>query len=160
MLLGVMAPQDRFGGTVSARLTTPENPLRAVTVIVEVADVPAITAAGELAAIVKSVKTNVALAEWDNPPLVPVTVTVYVATIVELQESVALAVGGTVTLLGVMDPQERFAGTVSVKETVPEKLPDAATVIVEVAKVPTFTAAGEVAVIVKSLAKLKVALVE
>ncbi len=39
------------------------NPLRAVTVIVEVADVLITTAAGEVAAIVKSTTVNVAVAE-------------------------------------------------------------------------------------------------
>lgn len=58
---------------VSVSDTTPENPLRAVTVIVEVADCPASTATGELALIVKSTKLNVAVAELDNVVLVPVT---------------------------------------------------------------------------------------
>ena len=75
MLLGVIAPQVRFAGTVSVRLTVPVNPLSAVTVIVEVADVPVVTATGEVAATVKSVTLNVAVAEWDRVPLVPVTVT-------------------------------------------------------------------------------------
>jgi hypothetical protein len=80
---------------------------------------------------------------------------------VELQETVAVPVGGTVTLLGVIAPQVRPAGTVSVRLTVPLKTPTAVTVIVEVADVPTVTAAGEVAVIVKSLLlTVKVAVVE
>ena len=74
MLLGVIAPQVRFAGTVSVRLTVPVKPFTAVIVIVEVADTPALTAAGEVAAIVKSVTVNVAVAEWDNVPLVPVIV--------------------------------------------------------------------------------------
>ena len=37
-LVGVIAPQVRPVAGVSVRLTTPANPLRAVTVIVEVAD--------------------------------------------------------------------------------------------------------------------------
>ena len=41
----------------------PVNPLRAVTVIVEVADWPALTAAGEDAVMVKSLKLKVAVAE-------------------------------------------------------------------------------------------------
>jgi len=70
-------------------------------------------------------------------------------------------VGGTVRLLGVIAPQVRFAGTVSVRLTVPLKTPTAVTVIVEVADVPTVTAAGEVADIVKSLLlTVKVAVVE
>jgi len=64
-LLGEMAPQVRFAGTVSVRLTVPVNPLTADTVIVEVAEVPAWTAEGEVADIVKSVTVNVAVVECD-----------------------------------------------------------------------------------------------
>ena len=79
----------------------------------------------------------------------------------ELHATVAVPVGGTVRLLGVIAPQVRFAGTVSVRLTVPLKTPTAVTVIVEVADVPTVTAAGEVADIVKSLLlTVKVAVVE
>jgi hypothetical protein len=60
-LVGVIAPQVRLAGTVSVRLTVPVKPLTAVTVIVEVADTPAFTAAGEVALTVKSVTVNVAV---------------------------------------------------------------------------------------------------
>jgi len=63
MLFGLMAPQVRFAGTVSVRVTVPVKPLIAVTVIVEVADVPTVTAAGDVAAIEKSVTVNVAVVE-------------------------------------------------------------------------------------------------
>ena len=62
-LAGVIAPQVRLAGTVSVRLTVPVNPLSAATVIVEVADVPTVTAAGEVAEMVKSVTVKVAVAE-------------------------------------------------------------------------------------------------
>lgn len=62
-LVGVIAPQVRLVGTVSVRLTVPVNPFTAVTVIVEVAEVPTVTAAGEVAAIVKSVTVKVAVVE-------------------------------------------------------------------------------------------------
>jgi hypothetical protein len=71
-----MAPQVRLAGTVSVRLTVPVNPLIAVTVIVEVADVPTVTAAGEVAATEKSVTMNVAVVECERVPLVPVIVRV------------------------------------------------------------------------------------
>jgi hypothetical protein len=61
MELGVIAPQVKLAGTVSVRLTVPLNPLMAVTVIVEVADVPALNAAGDVAAIEKSVTVKVAV---------------------------------------------------------------------------------------------------
>jgi hypothetical protein len=94
-------------------------------------------------------------------PLVPVIVRVYVDAIVELHETVAVPVGGTVILLGVIAPQVKLAGTVSVRLTVPLKTPTAVTVMVELAEVPTVTAAGEVADIVKSLLlTVKVAVAE
>ncbi len=63
-------------------------------------------------------------------------------------------------LAGEIEPQVSPAGAVSVSETVPEKAPTAATVIVEVAEVLTVTAAGEVAAIVKSLVKLNETVIE
>jgi len=58
-----MAPHVRLAGTVSVRETVPVNPLIAETVIVEVADVPAWTAAGEVAATEKSVTVKTAVVE-------------------------------------------------------------------------------------------------
>ena len=79
----------------------------------------------------------------------------------ELQLRVAVAVGGTVTLDGVMAPHVKPAGTVSVRLTVPLKAPTAVTVMVDDADVPTATEAGEVAAIVKSeIWKTNVAVVE
>jgi hypothetical protein len=60
---GVIAPQVRLAGTVSVSETVPVNPFTAVTVIVEVADTPAFTAAGDVADTVKSVTTKFAVAE-------------------------------------------------------------------------------------------------
>lgn len=62
-LVGVTAPQVKLAGTVSVRLTIPVNPLTAVMVIVEVAEVPTVTAAGDVAAIVKSLTVKVAVVE-------------------------------------------------------------------------------------------------
>ena len=59
---GVIAPQVRPAGTVSVRVTTPAKPFTAVIVIVEVAEEPAGTGAGDVAAMVKSTKLNVAVA--------------------------------------------------------------------------------------------------
>ncbi len=75
-LVGEIAPQVKLAGTVSVRLTTPVKPFNAVTVIVDVADTPAFTAAGDEAAIEKSRTVKVAVAEWDSVPLVPVMVSV------------------------------------------------------------------------------------
>lgn len=62
-LVGEMAPHVRPEGTVSVRETVPVKPFTAVMVIVDVADTPALTAAGEVAATVKSVTVKVAVAE-------------------------------------------------------------------------------------------------
>jgi hypothetical protein len=64
---------------------------------------------------------------------------------VELHATVA--VPEPVTLLGVMGPQVRPVGTLSVSDTVPVKPFGPVTVIVEVADWPTSTAAGELAAI-------------
>ncbi len=86
------------------------------------------------------------------------TVTVKVPAVVELHDSVAVAGdGGRVTLAGLMAVQVRPVGRgVSERLTVPAKPFTAVTVIVETAEEPAFTAAGEVAVIVKST-KVKLA---
>jgi hypothetical protein len=60
-LPGVMAPQVRFAGTVSVRVTVPVNPLTAATVMVDVRLVPVVPD-GDVAAIVKLVTVNVAVA--------------------------------------------------------------------------------------------------
>ncbi len=75
-LVGLIAPQERLAGTVSVRLTVPVNPFTADIVIVDVADVPTVTAAGEVAEMVKSLTVKVAVVEWLRLPLVPVTVRV------------------------------------------------------------------------------------
>ena len=76
MFSGVIAPQVRLAGTVSVKVTVPVKPLTADTVIVDVAGTPTVTAAGEVAAIVKSVTVKVAVVEWLRVPLVPVIVRV------------------------------------------------------------------------------------
>ena len=60
---GVIAPHVSPAGTVSVSETTPAKPFIAVTVIVEVAEEPAGTDAGDVAAIVKSRKVKVAVVE-------------------------------------------------------------------------------------------------
>jgi len=66
-----------IGDMVAVRLTTPLNPWRAVTVIVEVTAAPAlpVTEVGATA-IVKSWTVKVTDAECERLPLVPVPVTV------------------------------------------------------------------------------------
>jgi hypothetical protein len=68
---------------------------------------------------------------------------------VELHETVA--VPEFVTLAGLMAPQVRLVGTVSVSPIVPVNPLIPATVTVEVAEVPTMTAAGDAAATEKSV---------
>ena len=89
------------------------------------------TAAGELAAIVKSRKLNVAVAVWTSDPLVPVTVRLNVPAVVELHDTVA--VPEPVTVPGVIAPQVSPAGTVSVSVTTPANPLTAVIVIVDTA---------------------------
>ena len=73
---GVSAPHVKPAGTVSVSVTTPAKPLTQETVIVEVALTPVLTAAGEVAVIVKSVTVKRTVVEWVKLPLLPVTITV------------------------------------------------------------------------------------
>ena len=79
------------------------------------------------------------------------------AATVALQDTVA--VPDPAMLVGVIAPQVSPDGIVSVRVTMPAKPFSAAIVIVELGDCPTFTGAGEEAVIVK-LTKLNVALAE
>jgi hypothetical protein len=85
-----------------------------------------------------------------------VIVTLYVAKVFELHERVA--VPELVTLPGVIAPQVRPTGTVSVSVTVPVNPFTAVMVIVDVSEDPTVPVA-EVAVMVKSVT-MKVTVVE
>ena len=73
---GVIVPQARPDGTVSVRVTTLANPLTALSVIVEVADRPALTGEGDVADMMKFWNRNVAVAVWTRELLVPVIVRV------------------------------------------------------------------------------------
>ncbi len=86
-------------------------------------------------------------------------VTVNVPPVAALHDSVAVAgEGGRVTLAGLIAVHVKPAGRgVSNRDTVPAKPFTEVTVIVEVAEVPAFTVAGEVAAMVKSAPKMNVA---
>lgn len=114
----------------------------------EVAGLLATTALGEVAVMVKSVTLTLALAEWERVPLAPVMLKVYVPSIVELHATVA--VPEPVMLAGVILPQLRPDGTVSVRLTVPVNPFRALIVIVVVADAPIVTGVEEVAEIKKS----------
>jgi len=60
---GVIIPHVRPTGTLSERDTFPANPLSPVTVIIDVADLPASIATGELPVMVKSVAVNAVVVE-------------------------------------------------------------------------------------------------
>jgi len=71
-----MLPHVRPEGAVSVRLTIPPNRFTPVTVIVEVAELPALAGLGELAVIVKFRNWKREVAVWTSDPLVPVSVIV------------------------------------------------------------------------------------
>jgi hypothetical protein len=130
----------------TVRATVPVKPLTAVTVMVEVPVAPANTWAGVApAAIVKSTTTNViAAVVCDRVPSVPVTVTVYVAAVPDVQ--LRLEVCGdvpNVTLVGV-SVHVRPAGVEAetVRATVPVRPLSAVTVMVEVPEPPASIWAG------------------
>ena len=76
ILLGVMLPHVRPEGTVSVRLTTPAKWLMELIVMVDVTEDPALTGAGDDAAIPKSWTWKIGVAAWTSEPLVPVIVSV------------------------------------------------------------------------------------
>jgi len=130
-LVGEIAPHVKPAAGESVRDTTPAKPFRAETVIVEVAEVPTVTAEGEDAAIVKSLKAKLTLVEFVTDPLVAVTVAVSVWAVAEVQVKVEVWLVPRTTLVG-LRLHEAAPVEVTVRATVPVKLPRAATVIVEV----------------------------
>ena len=116
------------------RLTTPEKPWRPVTVIVDVPALPAftVTLVG-LALIVKSWTVNVTVAEWDNDPLVPVTVTWTSCAALNVHDNVALP--EPATLVGATEHEVLLVARL----TTPANPCRPVTVIVEVPAEPAFT---------------------
>ena len=76
MLVGLNEPQIRPGGVVTLNVTVPANPLTATTVTVDVGDWPALTAAGDVAVMVKSWNRKTIVVECSRDPLEPVIVSV------------------------------------------------------------------------------------
>jgi len=71
-----MLPHVRPDGTVSVRMTIPAKWFAPVTVIVAMAELPALAGLGELAVIVKLRNWKREVAVWTSDPLVPVNVSV------------------------------------------------------------------------------------
>ncbi len=83
-LVGFRVAAQPVGGPVAVSETMPVNPLTGATVMVDVAEEPATKVSDVgLAVTVKSVTVKATVAEWDNAPLVPVTVTVKLGTTLE-----------------------------------------------------------------------------
>ncbi len=70
---GVIEPQTRPVGILSAKVTTPANLLTAAMLRIDVPELLTFTVT-MLAAMVKSRNLKRAMAEWTRIPLVPVTV--------------------------------------------------------------------------------------
>jgi hypothetical protein len=114
-----------LGEIEGVRLTVPVKPLCALTVIVDVPDVPArtVTALGFAVTVYAVPELTVTVAAVVNPPPVPVTVTVKVPGVDEVQDRVeapVVVVLLSVTLVG-ETVQDRPAGgeLVAVRLTVP-----------------------------------------
>jgi len=76
MLVGLNEPQVRPREGVTLNVTVPVNPFTAATVTVEVDVWPALTAAGDVAVIVKSWNRRTTAEECSRDPLEPVIVSV------------------------------------------------------------------------------------
>jgi hypothetical protein len=137
-LAGVIAPQVKPVGTASARETTPVNPFTAVMVIVEVAETPTVTAAGEEAEIVKSTNWKLTDVELLAPVAVAVTEAEVVWAVASVQVSVDVPPAGIAIVVGLRE-HDAARVEVTARVTVFEKPPRDATVIVEVPPgAPTF----------------------
>jgi len=98
--------------------------------------------------IVKPVRLSESMTWWDNKPMKPVTVTLYlpgkVAVVDEIVNiEVAVVPGARVTLDGAKDSERPAADGEADKLTVPEKSPWLARVIVEVADEPAGKDGGD-----------------
>ncbi len=137
-LVGLSVAVQPAGAPVAVKETTPVKPFIAVTVMVEVAEEPAtkLSVVG-LAVTVKSVTVTATVAEWDNAPLVPVTVTVKLGTTLEqLTVNVEVPEAPSVILVWLNVAAQPEGAPVAVSDTVPVKPAMEVTVIVEVADDP------------------------
>ncbi len=132
--------------------TVPVKPFLNVTIIVEL---PVVLTATDrlvgLAVILKSCMVTVTVAEWDRPPPVPVTVTVYTPPL-PVQERVEVLEAPKTRLVGVKVQLKPVGETIEDNVIVPPKLFSGAMVIVELAAAlaNTVTLAG-LGVTVKSV---------
>lgn len=123
-LLGLGVVESPDGEGEANRMIVLEKPLMLPNVTVAVPEVPAaIVIELGLVLILKSTTSIVIVTEWDRDPLVPVTVTVYVCTEVELTVRVDLpdepAVTTTVPGLGAATSPVGDAD--DIRRMVPEK---------------------------------------
>jgi hypothetical protein len=131
----------------AARLTVPVRPLTAVTVMVDVPELPASIWVGDTgpAAMVKSTTwKRIVAVVCDRVPLVPVTVTVYCPAVAALHDSVAVCgLVPNVTLAGNVQVRPAGVDTDTARLTVPVNPFTAVTVTVEVPDAPAKIWAGD-----------------
>lgn len=125
------------GDGAEVKTTVPVNPFTGATVIVDVAEDPALAfAVVGLAVTLKSWTVTVTVAVWTSTPLVPVTVTVYIPALPE-QDRVEVCEAPRMMLVGFREQEAPLLGvTVDVRETVPANPLSGATVIVDVTLAP------------------------
>ncbi len=125
-------------GTLFESRTVPVKPFRLVIVILDVPDAGAWTVKlGGLATILKSLTNTVTMTEWDNVPLVPVTLTLNVPTVEELTVKVDDADMPRTIMVGVNDVVRPVGETRAVSDTEPAKPFRLVVVTVEVPEEPT-----------------------
>jgi len=117
MLLGVTTPHVRPEGVLSVNRIVPAKPFNGLIVIVDCAEDPGGTDAGEVAVIAKSRNSSMTVVECVSDPLVPVTVRVKVPAVLVLHDTVA--VPEPVRLLGVMEPHVRPEARLAARLTIP-----------------------------------------
>jgi hypothetical protein len=154
ILVELKLSRGPLGMEAAERDTVPVNPAMLDRLTVTVPLVPETKLREDgFTATVKSWTLTVIVTEWDDGPLVPVTVTVYVPTVLELRERVEELDPPEVklTVAGLMEAVSPVGVTDVVRLTMPLKPATLSTVIDEVPELPAwmFTVVG-LAEIVKS----------
>ncbi len=137
ILVGLRVVEQPVGAPVAVKDTTPVKPFTGATVIVEVAEEPAVKLMEPgLAVTVKSATVTATVADSEAVPLVPVTVTVKVAELEQLTVNVDIPDVPRVTLVGLSVAAQPTGAPVAARETIPVNPLTDATVVVEVADEP------------------------
>ncbi len=152
-LVGLNVAPQPVGAPVAVKVTIPVKPLTGPTVMVEVADCPAMKLMDVGVAVTKkSVTRTETVAMRVSPPPVPVTVRVKDAEFEQATVSVEVPEVPSVTLVGLSVAVQPAGAPVAVREIVPVNPLTAAKVMVNAAEEPaTKVSDAGLAVMVKSV---------